>query len=302
MANYIAENLKFLRLKKPVSQEQLSLQVKKASTTISNWEKKVSTPNFEEIEVIANYFEVTPGDFIYRDLSKGKLIPKERAPKNDEKGKVIGKPIGKVNDKNEVNYGQIEEKEPWIIEERKTQPQPPVLMPRVVTIDIRGEENAVFVPVRARAGYLQGYGDEKFLEKLPAYKIIGDRNKTYRIFEVDGNSMFPTLNDKDTVNAYWVSLSDIRDERIHVLVTRTEGIIIKRVINRYKEGILVCKSDNSNRRGEFAPIILNVHDILEVWYVDSSTTRNLSQPGEIYDRISNLEADLAIIKHRLKDD
>ncbi|RYY00522.1 MAG: transcriptional regulator, partial [Gammaproteobacteria bacterium] len=164
--------------------------------------------------------------------------------------------------------------------------------------DTNGEENTVMVPVRARAGYLHGYGDPQYIEKLPAYKLPGANNGTYRIFEVEGASMFPTLQDKDLAIARWTPLTEIREDRVHVLVTRDHGIIIKRVLSRPQSGVLVCKSDH-NEKGLYPNIVLDVSEVLECWYVVERMTKHLPSPGEIYKRITDLEADIAIIKSKL---
>jgi hypothetical protein len=110
--------------------------------------------------------------------------------------------------------------------------------------------------------------------------------------------MFNSLHDKDKVKAYWISLEEARDDRVHVVVTKNDGLLIKRIINRYKDGKLICKSDN-NHRGEYPPIVLDTADVLEIWYVEEYSSRQMSQPGEIYKRVIDLEADMILLKEKL---
>lgn len=173
-------------------------------------------------------------------------------------------------------------------------------LPKLITVDSAGNENVLYVPVKARAGYLAGFADPVYVESLAAYRLPGYNNATYRIFEVDGISMYNTLQDKDRCVARWAQVSAIRDDRVYVLVTRNDGLLIKRCINRFQEGKIICKSDN-NHSGEYPPIVLDISDIQEVWYVVERWTRQLPPPGELYKRISNLEADMALLKDRLKD-
>ena len=300
-AKYLASNLKYLRKKIGKSQSGIAFEVDKRSTAISSWENGQSEPSIDDMLKLSGIFGVTLNELIGVKLDDVHLIEKTNSEKNGENVLLNVPPSVHLKLKKGAKAPLVydfNEPETNVLHDDGKQ-YGPVLMPRVVTIDARGEENSVFVPVKARAGYLLGYGDAEFIGTLPTYKMPGGRDKTYRVFEVDGNSMFNTLHDKDLVNAYWVRLSEIRDGRVYVLVTRTDGIIIKRVINRFKEGILVCKSDN-NHRGEHPPIILNIHDVLEVWYVEGNFTRNLAPPGEIYDRMLQLEADVAVLKHNLK--
>lgn len=167
----------------------------------------------------------------------------------------------------------------------------------MVTVLPNNEENVVLVPIKARAGYLLGYGDAEYLEQLPAYSLPGLRHGTYRMFEVAGTSMFPTLQDADAVAAKWATTADFKDDRVYVIVHKTEGILVKRCL--FREGKIICKSDHPNR-GEYPNIVLNLADVLEVWYVVQRLTRHLAQPGELYNRLSALEAEMALLKDALK--
>jgi phage repressor protein C with HTH and peptisase S24 domain len=170
--------------------------------------------------------------------------------------------------------------------------------PKHITVDSQGEENIIYVPVKARAGYMSGYEDPLFIQSLSAYRLPGYTNGTYRIFEVEGHSMFPTLQDADRVIARWADISEVRDDRVYVLVTRFQGVLIKRLINRYHEGKIIVKSDN-NQTGEFPTIVLDVEEIAEIWYVVERWTRQLPGPGEIYKRLVNIEAELAMLKQKM---
>ena len=85
-------------------------------------------------------------------------------------------------------------------------------VPQVVAVNQNDEENVVYVPVKARAGYLDGYGDSEYIETLPSFHMPHLTNGTYRCFEVQGNSMVRTFFDGDLVFGKFVEdLSDIKD-------------------------------------------------------------------------------------------
>src|SRR5690606_2870663 len=113
-------------------------------------------------------------------------------------------------------------------------------------------DNVVLVPVKAAAGYLRGYGDPEFIQTLPTYSLPELRNCTFRMFQVKGHSMFPTLHDSSYVVGQWVEnwTKDIKDNRIYVIVAQSstdEGILVNRVLNRLKKyGNLYLKSDNKH--------------------------------------------------------
>ena len=66
---YIQSNLKFLRNKMNISQEELAKRLFVTHQTVSNHENGKSQPNFEMIEKYASFFNVPFEDLIHKDLS-----------------------------------------------------------------------------------------------------------------------------------------------------------------------------------------------------------------------------------------
>lgn len=173
-------------------------------------------------------------------------------------------------------------------------------MPQVVSVNKSGNENVVFVPIKARAGYLDGYGDSEFIETLPSFSMPHLNNGSYRCFEVQGNSMVRTFFDGDLVFGRYVEhLSDIKDGRVYVIVSKNEGIVLKRVINRIEErGKLILKSDNKD--GNFPTYTMNIEDVMEIWYVTMFASKQMPEPIDVYDRLHELESkviDLEALVH-----
>jgi phage repressor protein C with HTH and peptisase S24 domain len=164
--------------------------------------------------------------------------------------------------------------------------------PRVITVDYSSNENVVYVPVKARAGYLLGYGDAEYVASLSAYRLPGLTNATYRMFEVDGPSMAPNIMAGDKVIGEWVDqLERIRDNRVYIVVSG-EGVVIKRVLNRVKDrGKLVLKSDTINHRREYPTYELDIAEVKELWYCRLNLSSDFSEPAEVYHRIADLEAE-----------
>jgi phage repressor protein C with HTH and peptisase S24 domain len=174
--------------------------------------------------------------------------------------------------------------------------------PKIVTIDRAGKENILFVPIKAAAGYLNGYADPEYIETLPAYRIPGFENGTFRMFEVKGDSMEPTLSEKDKVIGRWVDINDIKDSYLHIIVTKERGAVVKRVLNRLKsDGVLVLKSDGNRKL--YPDIIVEPDDVLECWRGAGYFSKNLAGPHELYTRLDDVEGRLAIVddyKQRLE--
>src|SRR4051812_15844950 len=84
---YFKTNLRYLREQKGYNQSQVAALVNKGHTTIGNWEKGVSEPSLEEIDLLANYFEIDSGDLLFTDLQSTSGLPKRKvnAPAADGK-------------------------------------------------------------------------------------------------------------------------------------------------------------------------------------------------------------------------
>lgn len=164
------------------------------------------------------------------------------------------------------------------------------MMPKVVTVDTEGNENIPLVRSKVAAGYVGGLTEPEFVGNLPAYRLPGLNNATYRMFEVTGNSMLPTLHALDIVIGEFVEdYRDIRNDRVYVIITY-EDLVVKRCI-RYEDKI-IAKSDNKNQGYE--DIVFDLQDVREVWYVKRRLTGQLSGQTDIYSRINNLEARMSL--------
>lgn len=173
-------------------------------------------------------------------------------------------------------------------------------IPQVIAVNQSGDENVVYVPAKARAGYLSGYGDSEYIETLPSFNMPHLTNGTFRCFEVQGNSMVRTFFDGDLVFGKYVeNLDDIKDGRVYVIVSKNDGIVLKRVINRIQErGKLILKSDNKD--GNYPTYTINADEILEVWYVTMFASKQMPEPVDVYDRLHELESKLVDLEERLK--
>jgi phage repressor protein C with HTH and peptisase S24 domain len=211
---------------------------------------------------------------------------------------------GEIEKRNVKDMSQFENvtKTVTFSEETKSKENVSLLVnqiPKVVTVDKSGKDNVVLVPVKAAAGYLLGYGDAEFIQSLPTFSLPNIQNGTFRMFQVEGNSMYPTLSDKSYVVGEWVEnwIKDIKDNRIYVTVC-DNGVLVKRVLNRLKKyDNLYLKSDN---RRENPNVTLEPNQIKEVWAVKMHLSFELPDPTVLYDRVGDLEAEIDHIKSLIK--
>jgi len=129
-----------------------------------------------------------------------------------------------------------------------------------------------FVPLYVSAGYLSliDQGNLRDLEEIYIPGIKGD----VRTFEIDGDSMVPTLNSGDLVCCKKMSsIKMFRPGSIYVVVTLTDGITVKRL---YLEGDLFKLVPDNSFYGD--PYYLPVDEVLELWRVKMRVTKSLSLP------------------------
>lgn len=174
------------------------------------------------------------------------------------------------------------------------------LTPQIVTVDSHSRDNIVLVPGKLKAGYLEGFNDKKFISKLPTYRMPGLNNGVFRMFEMEGNSMFPTIPPNSYVVGQFVDnwITGIKDNQIYAIISNeVEDGLLKRCINRIeKYDNILCKSDN---RRNYPTQNISPKSIKEVWEVKLHLNFNLADPSDLYDRMNDLEADNAEIKQML---
>jgi transcriptional regulator with XRE-family HTH domain len=132
-----------------------------------------------------------------------------------------------------------------------------------ITVDLSGRENIELVSQKASAGYLSGYQDTEFIKELPKISMpVLSKNKTYRAFEIQGDSMLPVLPGSIIFGEYQEDVGSIKNGKPYLLVTRHDGIVFKRIFNfSDKDGKLLLVSDNRN----YEPYTVDAKEVLEVW-------------------------------------
>lgn len=132
----------------------------------------------------------------------------------------------------------------------------------VVTVDEQSRNNIELVPVKAAAGYLNGYADPEYIKELPRFKLPILKQGTYRAFEISGDSMLPIMPGTIVVGEWVDDINSIKNGKPYILVTGREGIVFKRVFNYLQEsGKLFLVSDNR----QYTPYQIDGADVIEVW-------------------------------------
>lgn len=285
MKNFFSSNLVSCRKSLSLTQEKAALSLGLKRNTYANYESEHTQPDIDTILKIASFFGISVDKLLNEDLSKSSFSKEDNTGKKGSKVKVQVENLVEVQPILDQKSGLVG-----------------FSMQKVVTVDNFGNENMVLVPVRARAGYLNGYGDTEFISQLPSYRLPNFTNGTYRMFEVQGLSMHNTFNDKDILITKFIeSLDFIKDDRIYVVVTKSEGVVVKRVLNRVNtDGKLILKSDNYKERELYPNMVISPEDVLEIWYCVAYMSRIMRAPAEMYTRVIDLEGRLTLLEANLK--
>jgi len=167
-------------------------------------------------------------------------------------------------------------------------------------LKMMSESNVIhFVPVKAAAGYLAGYADTEFLDELNTFTLPMLSGGTYRAFEIVGDSMLPTPSGSVIVGSKAVGLDEVKNNQPCIVLSRTEGIVYKRVVrnNKVKNKITLV-SDNPS----FQPYQVNSEDILEIWQaqvvISKVSQQQLWDVNQLATLVSSLQEQVSTLKKR----
>jgi len=100
--------------------------------------------------------------------------------------------------------------------------------------------------------------------------------------------MYPTLQDSSYVVGKFVEDWDtLSNNRVCVVVTANDGVIVKRVVNSIsKYGTLYCKSDNR----DYPHLSIHIEDVKEIWECKMHLSFEFLDPVTNYQKIAELES------------
>jgi transcriptional regulator with XRE-family HTH domain len=227
----ISSNIKFLRKKKGLTQQEFADQLGIKRSLVGAYEEQRAEPKYELLKKIALFFDVSIDDFI-----------------NDE----------------------IDEK--WVPKPKSVASNLRVLS---ITVDSDDKENIELVPMKASAGYLNGYADPEYVSALPKFNLPMFKQGTFRAFEIKGDSMLPLPSGTVIIGEYVENWGDIKPAETYVVVSKSDGVVYKRIGNRFRDTKkLKLISDNP----VYEPYEINGEDVLEVWKAKGFISMQMPEP------------------------
>ena len=165
---------------------------------------------------------------------------------------------------------------------------------------VSGRADIPFVPVKAAAGYLAGYADPEFIDELNTFTLPMLSGGDYRAFEIIGDSMMPTPSGSVIVGEKVESLDDIKSNNTYVVVSKTDGIVYKRMLknNRIKNKYTLV-SDNP----AYQPYTVSAEDIVEVWQAQMILSKANQQQrwdvNQLAGLVNDLQQQVSSLKKRI---
>lgn len=261
----IGKNLKFLRRKSGLTQQELANELEIRRSSIGAYEECRAAPKYETLERISDYFDVSIDFLVKEDLT---LMSPEALREEQEQRKM-----------------DIEGKRLRILP---------------VSIDESGKELIEFVnSQKASAGYLNGLADPEYIEELPKFQLPMLTEGTFRAFEIMGDSMLPIKPGTIIIGEYVDNWRNVKNGETYVIVSDSEGIVYKRVQNKITDdgGTLLLKSDNLM----YSPYEVNIEEVREIWKARMYISSDFPEPEMTLEKLSSIVMDIQQEVIKLKD-
>ncbi|MFP4097119.1 MAG: XRE family transcriptional regulator [Cyclobacteriaceae bacterium] len=116
----------------------------------------------------------------------------------------------------------------------RTRPATESRKTEAIPAPLQSVQSMHLVPAAEFKQYFFNAVDADYLKKLPEIHLplLTSPQTTYRAFEVADNSMQPVAKGSVVASRQLESVQQIEDGKLYILVTRTEGVLFRRVFNQ----------------------------------------------------------------------
>ncbi len=237
---YIAQNIKYLRKEKGLTQEELANNIGVNRAMIGSYEENRAVPKLSVLKDMAYFFKISIDDLI-------KIRLWEESNRDSMQEFVKGDNLRVIS----------------------------------TVVDQTDKELITTVPIQASAGYTKGYADSDYVEELPHFSlplIELSKERTYRVFQIKGDSMEPIKSGSYIICEYLANWDEIYDGKPYILISKDDGIVYKRLFNKINDsGEIILKSDNP----EYEAYSIKAEEVYEVWKALGFISFELPEPVEI---------------------
>ena len=267
MEHYFGPNIKLLRQRKKRSQEDVAETVGIKRTSLSGYENGSVEPPYKVLLKLSDYYKVSIDKLVKYDLS------------------TIS----------EMQLSELEKGWDIDIDGNKMR----VL---AITVDKDDNENIELIPEKAKAGYRTGFADPEYLKILPTFNLpFLNKNKKYRTFQINGDSMPPVSHEAYVTGEYVENWNLIKDGQPYIVITKNDGIVFKMIYNQIEEkkSLMLCSTNPI-----YEPYNVPVTEVLEVWkfvnFINHEMPENVLTKNDLSTTVMQLQKEVGELKSVLK--
>jgi transcriptional regulator with XRE-family HTH domain len=248
---FFASNIKFLRVRRKMSQEVVARQLGLTRAKLAALETgNTRSPQPEDYLQFSALFSISVDTLLKIDLSKlGELKIRELEAGNDVY----------------IRGGNLR-----------------VL---AISVDKSNNEQVEYVPVKAKAGYMSHYADPEFIATLPKFSLPNlAQDGTFRIFPIVGDSMLPIPDGSDITGKYIVDWTSVKADTPCIVILKREQDFVFKLVTLQGDGTFLLRSLNPL----YTPYIVPVEDVAELWQFHAYST--VAFPESVPDMATVLQA------------
>ncbi|MEA3503788.1 MAG: helix-turn-helix domain-containing protein [Bacteroidota bacterium] len=264
--NVFSKNIKLLRKRRKLTQDEIAFSLKIKRSTLSGYENNVALPGIDTLITFSTYFNIAIDTLVKIDLSK-------------------------ISDR---ELSQVENGYDVYIKGSK-------LRILATTVNNNNEENIELVNEKAKAGYKNGFADPDYIKVLPTFNLpFLSKQKKYRTFQISGDSMLP-IPDGAFVTAEFVQdWNFVKSKQAYIILTIEDGIVFKIVENLIKEE---KKLKLHSLNTFYKPYDILIKDIKEIWkfvnYINTEMPKTNHERENILHSVNEIKKDIKAIQTKL---
>ena len=264
---YFDSNIKFLRNRKKLTQDQLSTVLDIKRSTLNNYENGISGPSIQSLVLLSDYFHVAIDTLLRVDLSSLR----------------------------ESQLYELEHGQDVFLKGSN-------LRVLATTIDRQNRDNIELVSEKAKAGYTNGFADPEYISELPVFQLpFLSSERKYRTFQISGDSMLPIPDGAWITGEFIQDWNTIKDSVLYVVLTLNEGLVFKQLKNELAErGCFQLISLNK----AYEPYELAASEIREIWKFVHYISKEVAEPqltdSQIELQLKILTSEIQALKKRME--
>ena len=260
---YFDSNIKLLRKRKKLTQDEVATLLQMKRSTLSGYENRVAQPGLDILLLFSDYYKIAIDTLLKVDLSK----------------------------LSETQLRQLEHGEDVFLRGGN-------LRVLASTVNTHNQENIELVPVKAQAGYTNGFADPEYISELQVFQLpFLSGEKKYRSFQLQGDSMLPIPEKAWVTGEYVLDWKELKTGEACVVLTMDDGIVFKIIENRIEEeGKVILYSLNPL----YEPYEIHVNSIREIWKFIHFISHEIPEPvipeNQLVRTVAGLKQDMERLK------